>query len=190
MWKVPRRGRRPHTLPGFPLGKRLSSAIAPRLFTQCLLRTVPLPPSPHLTLPSFFLTRHIPDGWFTCSHLFFFRPPRVSAVPEHRETCLRVHASCRSTERRASACAHLTNGRNVSAIWCQGPRAHTTPGPARKQGHSLYKERFPKKVYQWEKRKDPTEDTVAWAHICRRYTPAAMGTYRFMPGFFFFFFFS
>lgn len=167
MWKVPRRGRRPHTLPGFPLGKRLSSAIAPRLFTQCLLRTVPLPPSPHLTLPSFFLTRHIPDGWFTCSHLFFFRPPRVSAVPEHRETCLRVHASCRSTERRASACAHLTNGRNVSAIWCQGPRAHTTPGPARKRGHSLYKERFPKKVYQWEKRKDPTEDTVAWAHICR-----------------------
>lgn len=97
MWKVPRRGRRPHTLPGFPLGKRLSSAIAPRLFTQCLLRTVPLPPSPHLTLPSFFLTRHIPDGWFTCSHLFF--------------SGLHVYQRCRSTERRASACTHLAGAR-------------------------------------------------------------------------------
>lgn len=86
---------------------------------------------------------------------FFFRPPRVSAVPEHRETCLRVHASCRSTERRASACAHLTNGRNVSVIWCQGPRAHTTPGPARKRDTHFTKNVFRKRCISGRRERIP-----------------------------------
>lgn len=115
-WKVPRRGRRPHTSPAFPLGQRWDNTVTPALRppppNQCgtfspgvLLATLRIPPSPRPTLSLLFDVTHSRRLVYISTAFFFsfFLPPSIFTGPE------RAVLSCLSDSTQAVSAVQLTS---------------------------------------------------------------------------------